>query len=337
MERNPTVVFTAPRQVAVEERPVPRPGEGEMLIRTRRTLISTGTELTILNGEFPPGSRWAAYGRFPFVPGYDHIGEVVEVGGGVERSWIGRRVATYAPHAAYVLRRPEAARLIHRELADEEAAFFTLAEIAMNGVRRGEVCWGEAVVVYGLGLVGQLVVQICRLAGAGVVIGVEVAQSRRRLLPDSPRVKGLDPKAGDVAHAVRALTGERLADVVFEATGDPQVIPQEFAALRRQGRLVVLSSPRGQTPLFDFHDLCNSPSFTIIGAHNSSHPASETPYNQWTQQRHAALFFDWVADGELDVRRLISHRAPCAEAPGLYAMLLQDRSQAMGVVLEWEG
>ncbi|MBI2504583.1 MAG: zinc-binding dehydrogenase [Candidatus Latescibacteria bacterium] len=335
--RNPTVVFTAPRQVAVEDRPLPVPTAGELLIQTRRTLISTGTELTILNGQFPPKSRWADYGRFPFVPGYDHLGTVVEVGPELDQAWLGRKVASYAPHAAYVLGRPASLRQIHREIPDEQAAFFTLAEIAMNGVRRGEVTWGETVAVYGLGLLGQLVARLCRLAGAGLVIGVEVAPSRLALLPRLPRMAALNPAEGDLVPRVQALTRGRLADVVFELTGNPEAIPGEFALLRRQGRMVLLSSPRGPTPLFDFHDLCNSPSYTIIGAHNSSHPNCETPHHPWTQQRHAELFFDLVAEGELEIASLISHRRPYAEAPRIYAELLADRSRAMGVVLEWEG
>lgn len=335
--RNPTVVFTGPGQVVVEDRPLPIPAAGEVLIQTRRTLISTGTELTILNGQFPAQSRWADYGRFPFVPGYDHIGTVVEVGPEVDRAWLGRKVASYAAHAAYVLGRPAALRQIHRDLPDEQAAFFTLAEIAMNGVRRGQVTWGETAAVYGLGLLGQLVARLCRLAGAAMVIGVDLAPSRLALFPHLSRMAALNPAEGDLIARAQALTRGRLAEVVFELTGNPEAIPAEFALLRRQGRMVLLSSPRGPTPLFDFHDLCNSPSYTIIGAHNSSHPAHETLQQPWTQRRHAELFFDLVADGELEVASLISHRLACTEAPRIYAALREDRSQAMGVVLEWEG
>jgi 2-desacetyl-2-hydroxyethyl bacteriochlorophyllide A dehydrogenase len=334
--RNPTVVFAAPRQVVVEDRPLPVPGPGQVLIQTHCTLISTGTELTILNGTFPPKSRWAEYGRFPFVPGYDHIGTVVEVGEGVDREWLGQKVASYAAHAAHVLGRPASLRRITGEIPDEEAAFFTLAEIAMNGVRRGQVTWGETAAVYGLGLLGQLAARLCRLAGAALVLGVDLAPRRLALFPRLPRMVALNPAEGDLVPRVQELTRGRLADVVFELTGNPEAIPGEFALLKRQGRMVLLSSPRGPTPLFDFHDLCNSPSYTIIGAHNSSHPNCETPHHPWTQQRHAELFFDLVADGELELAPLISHRLPFGEAPRIYAELLADRTQAMGVVLEWD-
>lgn len=335
MKDNPTVVFTEPKHVVIENRPMPAPGDGAMLIQTLKTLISTGTELTILNGEFPRDSAWSAYGRFPFVPGYNNIGVVVDVGKNVDRSWIGRRVASYGPHAAYVVLSPESVRVVHRDILDEEAAFFTIAEIVMNGVRRGEVCWGESVVVYGLGLLGQLTTRFCHIAGARPVIGIDVSDNRLGMLPKVPGIKGINARNHEPGEMVNELTNGRMADVVFEVTGDPEIIPHEFKVLKRQGKIVILSSPRGITKNFDFHDLCNSPSFTIIGAHNGSHPRFETPYNQWTQKRHGELFFNLIADGELDVKPLISHRSSYADAVKFYDLLMRDRTQAMGVIMEW--
>ncbi len=321
--------------MVLEDREVPEPGAGELLIRTRASLISTGTELTILEGNYPPGSKWAQYGKFPFVAGYDNVGEVVGVGPEVGEEWVGRRVATYGTHARFVCMPAAIARPIPPEVPDEQAAFFTIAEIVMNGVRRGGVTWGEAVVVNGLGLLGQLVVRFCRLAGARPVFAVDPAAPRRAYLPNDAGIVPLDPTAQAVAEVVASHTRGRLADVAFEVTGNPDLIPGQVAALRRQGRFVILSSPKGPS-LYDFHDLCNSPSLTIIGAHNMSHPRCEEGDNPWTQMRHGELFFDLLAEGELDMAPLISHRAPCVEAPALYEMLMTDRSQAMGVILQWE-
>ncbi len=335
MKENPTIVFTEPKRVAVDNKPMPTPGDGAMLVQTRRTLVSTGTELTILNGEFPADSNWSRYGKFPFTAGYNNIGVVIEVGKNVDKEWLGRKVASYAPHAAYVKLAPEQVRIVHRDIPDEESAFFTIAEIVMNGVRRGEVRWGEAAVVYGLGLLGQLTARFCYLAGARPVIGVDVSDNRIGMLPKAPGMKGVNPKTEDAVEVVKELTNGRMADVAFEVTGNPDIIPQEFGVLKKQGKLVIVSSPRGVTKNFDFHDLCNAPSYTIIGAHNGSHPTQETLYNQWTRERHAELFFNLVADGELDIKPLISHQESYTEAPKLYEMLLKDRTQAMGVIMEW--
>ena len=334
VELNPTIVFLAPLNVAIEDRPVPTPGEGELLIRTRCTLISTGTELTILSGDVPPASRWAQFAQFPRTAGYNNIGDVIDGGPGVARSWIGQRVATYGAHARYVTALDSSALPVRPDVADEQAVFFTIAEIVMNGVRRGAVRWAEAVVVHGVGLLGQFAVRLCRLCGARPVIAVDVADSRLGYLPDDVAVFPVNSAREDLAACVSATTKGRMADVAFEVTGNPDLIPEELAVLREQGRLVVLSSPGGET-LFDFHDLCNAPSYTIIGAHNSSHPPHATPGNPWTLLRHRELFFDLLADGELEVTALISHQVPYGEASGAYEMLLADRSHAMGVVLAW--
>lgn len=331
---NPRVVFPKAREVVVEDGEMPSPGEGQLLIRSTRTLISTGTETTILSGEFPEGSDWAAYGKFPFRAGYSNSGEVVEVGQGVDKSWVGTHVTLSANHAAYVLGRPDHVIPIPPAVSDEAASFSTIGVIVMNGIRRGAVTWGECVVIYGAGLLGQLAARFCRIAGARPVINVDVAQDRHKLLP--PGVHTVNPTAEDPVDVVSKLTNDRMADVIYEVTGNPSVLPEEFKVLRRQGRAVILSSPRGPST-FDFHDLCNAPSYTIIGAHNSSHPPENVNDLPWNQKRHRILFLDLIAGGDLDIEPLISHRIPYTEAPEAYQMLLEDRSKAMGVVLNWQG
>jgi len=331
--KNPTIVFPKARDVAIEEREVSKPGEGQFLIRSTRTLISTGTELTIMSGEFSEGSDWAAYGKFPFTAGYSNAGEVVEVGAGVEKSWIGTHVTLPAHHAAYVLGRPDRVAVVPPGVQDEAAAFSTIGIIVMNGIRRGSVTWGETVVIYGAGLLGQLASRFCLIAGARPVINVDVVESRQDLLPSD--VHRINPTKEDPVETVAKLTDERMADIIYEVTGNPNVLPEEFKVLRRQGRAVILSSPRGPST-FDFHDLCNSPSYTIIGAHNSSHPPEGVHEMPWNMKRHTRLFLDLLSSGSLNVEPLVSHRVPYTEGPDAYRMLLEDRSQAMGVVINWD-
>lgn len=335
MAENPTVVFSDVGTVEIDNKPVPDVGPNQVLIQTDRTLVSTGTELTALSGEFPEGSGWDEYIEYPTTPGYDNVGTVVEVGDEVEEIEVGQRVGTYGSHAKYVAMNAESCRPIPDDVTDDEAVFFTIAEIVMNGVRRGDVTWGEATVVYGLGLLGQLTAQICHTAGARPVVGVDLADTRLSYLPDAPGVIPVNPSDEDPQTIVEEATDGRLADVVFEVTGNPDVITTELEVLREQGRFVILSSPRGETTL-DFHDHCNAPSYRIIGAHNSSHPPVSTPEQQWTNHRHAALFFDYLAEGTLATEPLISHSEPYNEAPRLYNELLEDRTDAMGVVMEWD-
>ncbi len=335
--QNPAVVFTAPGEVTLQDLPVPEPGPGEVLLRTSRTLISTGTELTILSGRFPADSAWGRYGRFPFAAGYSAAGQVAAVGPDVRQVQVGDLVAASTPHARYAT--ATAGSLVAAGDAADQLDYLPFTNLgctAMNGVRRSGASLGDAVVIFGLGIVGQLAMRLCYLTGARPVIGVDVAALRLAAVPGWPGVAAVDASAGDVAGRVAELTGGRMADVVFEVTGDPELIPGEFAALKpRDGRFVVLSSPRGPTTI-DLHDLCNSPSHTIIGAHTTSQPAVETLASPWTRARNGELFARLLAGRELDLGPLVTHRWPAGDAVAAYQLLVADRSRALGVVLSWD-
>ncbi len=143
---------------------------------------------------------------------------------------------------------------------------------------------------------------------------------------------GADPH---LVERIAEVTKGRMADVVFEVTGHPDAILTEVKVLRRQGRLILLSSPRGKTA-FDFHDWCNWTSISIIGAHVSSHPPHENPDDPWTRERNTELFFELVQRGEIAAAaELITHRFPADEAPSAYQMLMTERGKTGIVVLQW--
>jgi len=204
----------------------------------------------------------------------------------------------------------------------------------MHAVRLAGVKLGESAVVVGAGLLGQLAVQFSRLSGAFPVIAVDLSDYRLELAAKSGADLVVNASREDPAAAVREATGGRMADVVFEVTGDPSVLPQAIKLARGMGRLVVLSSPRGPSTL-DFHDEVNSPSRVIIGTHFYSQPEVETPYYPWTWRRNRELFFSMLASGRASVKHLISHVFPFEEAPKAYEMLHKSRLQCMGVLFSY--
>jgi threonine dehydrogenase-like Zn-dependent dehydrogenase len=331
--KNPSIFFTAPERVEILDRPVPEAAAGEVLIRTRRSLISTGTELMLLLGRARESSVWAGLSRYPQPVGYSNVGEVVAAAADVDPAWLGQRVETHSRHALWVTSPVDQLRAVPDGVTDEEATFSSLAEVAMNGLRRVGLTWGESVAVFGLGILGQLSVRLCALAGAAPVFGIEPSGFRRGLMPRGPVFHALEGQSGDLENMVRRLNAGRGVDIVIELTGNPEVIPREPLLLRDQGRLLLLSSPRDAT-LFDFHDLCNRRSLTIVGAHGSSHPPAETPGAPWTGRRHGEIFLNRVAAG-LSVGELVSHRFPYQRAADAYRVLVEGRDEAMGVVFEW--
>lgn len=333
---SPIIVFPRAKVAELQQRKIGQPGPGEVLVKNHKSLISIGTEMTAFCGEYPAGSVWEKAFPFPFDTGYAAVGEVIEFGAGVDEKWLGRRVGSTAPHCRYATVPVKAIRHIHRdEITDETATFYIIAQIVMRGIRMSKVGWGDATVVFGMGLLGHFAACFCRLAGAKPVIAVDTADFRLELLPEDSALIKINPLKSDLLKQVKIHTRDRMADIVFEVTGNGKLIPDEFKVLHNQGRFVVMSSPKEKT-LFDFHDLCNSPSHTIIGAHNFSHPAIATAENPWTAERHCEQFFDLVADGELDIKQMITHRINYKAAPEMYTKLLTDRSQYMGIVIDWE-
>jgi 2-desacetyl-2-hydroxyethyl bacteriochlorophyllide A dehydrogenase len=343
MTANKAITFPAEGEIAVEEAPMPSPDPDEVLIETDVSLISTGTERALLTGGFQRNT-------FPVERvGYLNVGEVIDVGSDVEADWLGKRVFAGSPHAAYTTALAEQTEMVPIEVehpgraqawpvpdgvSNAAATFAILAAGAWNGIRRGEVDWGETVAVFGVGLVGQLAVRGCVAAGAERVIAFDVAESRLDLLPDHPAVETANPEHVDIERRVREATGGDLADVVIEATGDADAIPQQFDALKRHGRLVILSGPREVGEL-DYYEHCYLPGYEIIGAHDTTHPPRETPQNPWTYRRHGDLFFQLVADGRIEAESMVTHRFPHRDVRDAWDLLLGPGTEALGVILEW--
>ena len=106
--------------------------------------------------------------------------------------------------------------------------------------------------------------------------------------------------------------------------------------VRRMGRVILLGSPRHPVTV-NFHNEIHTLGLQVIGAHTSTQPAFETAHTPWTRRRNSELFFDLATAGRLVLDDMITHRYAWREAPRAYAMLAEDRTRALGVVLEGWG
>lgn len=335
--KNRSVVFSGKNQVEIIDRELEPLKAGEMLVKTRQSMISIGTELTILTQEnLDKDCFWMEYGAYPYYPGYNNIGEIVEVADEKDKHLVGKMISSYLPHAEYgVVSGESEYRLLLDGIATDEAVFATFAEIILQGIRRGRSTWGESAIVYGAGLLGQLTADFLRIAGVCPVIVCDTSDARLNMLTKSPMIIPVNPTRQDVKEVVKEATRGRMADAVYELTGVASLIPQEMELLHDMGRMVILSSPRGKTTM-DFHDYVNRPSCEIIGAHNLSHPEVATLQNPWSFDRDAEIFMQAVINKQLDVKRLITHREHFTKAVDMYEMLIKDRSKTMGVLFDWD-
>ncbi len=328
------VVFTDKDIVEVRREPVRELGRGQILVQTQRSLISTGTECICLQRKFEEGTHWHGWVKYPFYPGYSNAGRVLEVGEGVENFQPGDRVATRAPHFQFYVADAARALKIPDGVSDEEATWFGISGIVQNGVRRAEHELGDVVVVIGLGILGQLVVQYARLSGAREVIAVDVARPRLEMAQAHGATQILETSVADSREAVMALTDGRGADVVYDVTGHPAVFTPALTLVRRFGKLLLLGDTGTPSEQRLTHDVVTR-GLCIIGAHDSNPPAVATDHAFWSHANMARLFFAFVERGQMRVSDLITHRYAPQDAPQAYEMLTTDRSAAMGVVFDW--
>jgi predicted dehydrogenase len=283
----------------------------------------------------------------PLALGYSCAGVVREVGRGVTDLQVGDRVAcagmNYASHAETIFVPNNLAVRIPAGLEFEPASFVTLGAIALQGVRTAEVRLGECVAVIGLGLLGQLTVQILKAAGCRV-IGIDLDPAKIELA----RSFGADAaiaRHDDVSGLVARETGGYGVDAVIITAAATSNDPVELAAQIARDRAIVtvvgavgMNVPR--KPYYEKElQLRTSRSY---GPGRYDHQYEELGvdypigYVRWTERRNMEEFLRLAAAGTVNLDRLISHRFPITEAPAAYRLITDGGNQSyLGVILTY--
>lgn len=306
------------------------PGPGEVALEAELTLISPGTERAFLLNL--PNTT----GDYPYHPGYNFVGRVTALGEGVGQGLqVGRRVVASAAHASVATVRESRVVPVPDGAPSEDASFFNMLCIALQGVRKARVELGETVIVVGQGLVGQLAARLARLQGGAPVIGLDPSATRRELAANGADAV-FDPTAADFDEQLRALIGDGGAPVVIEATGAPEPIRSAFHLAGWMGRVVLLGSTRGVTDGVNFYADVHKKGLQILGAHASAIPGEDSHPGGWTWRDNCEALFNLMVMGRLQVADLVTHRFPAAEAPRAYELLANWDESLLGVVLQWK-
>lgn len=302
----------------------------EVLIETEVTLISPGTERAFFLG-LPNARR-----QLPYYPGYSNVGRVLAAGDGVPDLAPGERVVSAGNHASHVVTRAVRCSRVPEGLAPEEAVYFSLAAIALQGVRKARIELGEAALVVGLGLIGNLALQLARLQGAFPALGSDPDGGRRDLARRCGADRCFDPTAEGFAGALREAVGGRGPAVVIEATGNAAAVNACFELAGDHARVLLLASTRG-TAETNFYADVHRRGLILLGAHGNSRPAFDSSPGYWTLEDDIRTVLRLLAAGRLDVRILTSEVLPADEAPRAYEDLATWRTDRLGVVLDWRG
>src|SRR4051794_29149603 len=279
--------------------------------------------------------------------GYSLCGVVEQVGAGIDDVAVGDLVACagneHALHAELNWVPKNLYARVPDGLAPRHAAFGTVGSIALQGVRQGESRLGEVALVIGLGLIGQLVVQL--LAASGVrVVGVDPDPARCELAERLGAAACGDPESAAVEAAVAELTDGHGVDQVYLAAGGGSNQPVELAArlCRDRGRVVDIGKCRLDLPWNAYYEKELDVRFSRSYGPGRYDPAYELEgrdypigYVRWTERRNLACFLDLAAHDKIDVEPLVSHVADFAEAEQTYRALNEGELKAVAVLFRY--
>jgi len=343
------LVLTGPNEFSIEDVEKPTPGHQEVLCRVRAITIC-GTDAHLLRGDYP--GFWPP--SYPFIPGHEWAGEVVELGDGAAAlGWaVGDRVAGTSHDACGFCQKCVEGRYnicenygnmdVHRQyghnwqgafaefvvhgiksvfrLPDEmnfvEGALLDPASIALHTANRGGVRPGDSVVVLGPGPVGLLAADAARAMGAGRVI--VVGRGYRLAKAEEMGAETVDYTAVDPVAAVRAATGELGVDVVLDCAGVADSFRWAIAMLRKGGRCAAVGIPVDEVSL-SFQELVLYEK-ELVGVRATA-----------GEMRHVIPL---VANGQIRVNELHTHTFPLDEFQTAIDTFNERRDGALKVIIE---
>jgi len=372
-------------EITVEEVPAPQLLPGCVLVRIAASVVSAGTERAssefarkslLQKAQSRPDLVREVIGKVqrdgifsaiqtvrsrldqPQSPGYSSAGTVIAVGEGVTDLQPGDRVACagagVAVHAEIAcVPRLLVARIPTRdpvegkkdEVPFDEAAFATLGAVALHGIRTAEVKLGDLVAVIGLGLLGQLTVQLLKAAGCHV-LGMDIDASRA----DLARRLSADAVASS-ATTFRELCLERSraagADSVLIAAETPSSDPVNLAgAIARDRAIVVAVGTVGldierkayYEKELDFRISRSYGPGRYDAVYEQKGRDYPIGYVRWTETRNMEAFVQLLADRKIDIGSLITHHFPVERAQSAYDLITgRSREQFLGVVIQYDG
>ena len=156
-----TLFFTSPGQVEIRQTPLPPLAQGQVLVETICSAISSGTEMLVYRGQFPKGladahDTLSSELEYPLAYGYATVGRVIKISKEMRHRWLDRLVFAFKPHTSHFVATPDELLPLPEGMSPETACFLPNMETAVNLVQDGAPLLGERVLVLGQGIIGLL-------------------------------------------------------------------------------------------------------------------------------------------------------------------------------------
>ncbi|MFO7885842.1 MAG: bi-domain-containing oxidoreductase [Desulfobacteraceae bacterium] len=343
-------------QTILETVPAPQVRNGHVLIKTRQSLVSLGTERSLV--EFGKASliekarqqpdkvklvldKIKSDGLLPTLEavftklgqplplGYCNTGTVIACGSGVQGFRAGDRVASNGPHAEFVVVPQNLAAKIPDNVTDPEACFTVIGSIGLQGIRLLQPTYGETIVVIGLGLIGLVTAELLVANGCNV-IGFDYDQTKIDIAMQKG-ISAISPGQGlDPVRFVESQTQGNGADgvIIAAATNDKKVISQAAQMSRKRGRIILVGVVGLNLSRNDFYE--KELTFQVScsygpGRYDSKYEQKGHDYPlgfvRWTEKRNFETILHSISTGRLDVKPLITEKVPLKDFNKIYGNL----------------
>jgi predicted dehydrogenase len=360
--------------VVVETVPAPRATPRSIVVRVAHSCVSVGTETTSVRMSGMPLYRRAlkqpqhvkrvleiardqglvrtlqrVRGQIAagLPTGYSAAGIVIEVGDDVGGFSLGDLVACagagVANHAEVICVPVNLAVKVPDGVSLEHAATATLGAIALQGVRRAAPTLGETIGVMGLGIIGQLTVQLLSANGCRVV-GVDINPSRVETALRGGMAHGIDASSASFVERMVKITDGYGADavIVTASTSDSDVIHQAMQACRKKGRVVLVGDVGLSLRRSDMYekelDFLISTSYGP-GRYDTRYEDDgldyPLPYVRWTENRNLEEYLRLLAQGSVSLDAFESRSYSIEDAPAAYALLSGPGPKPLLVTLSY--
>ncbi|MCX8171327.1 MAG: zinc-binding alcohol dehydrogenase [Candidatus Bathyarchaeota archaeon] len=293
------LVATEPRKPVLVEYEEPPLKPNQVRIKSTFSAEKHGTTLLIYRGLSPfsekafdpstglfmprcEGRGWSI--SFPIKLGNMTVGIVTEVGSQVKRFRIGDRVYGYLPIRETHTVNEENVNPAPPELSDEEIVCIDPAVVALMAVREGHVRIGDTVAVFGLGAIGLMTVQMAKLSGALLIIGVEPVERRRKLAEQYGADITLNPNECDAGLEIKKVTGWKGVDVSIETSGSYSALHHSIRGTGYGGTIVPVSWYHGEARGLNLGEEWHfNRQIMVSGARVESEPYRDYPL--WDRKR----------------------------------------------------
>ncbi len=326
-----SLYFTGQSSVEIREEPVPECAPDEVLVRSRVSAISAGTEMLYYRNRVPENLRTDAtieslgeQSEFPMKYGYALVGEVLETGTDVPTEWQGRTVFVFHPHESHFTEKPENLFPLPDSLPTDDALFLANTETAVNLLMDGRPVVGESVGIFGQGVVGLLLTALLSRFPLDGITTYDLYPGRR--------AESLERGASQSHTPGETHEGPTPEfDLTYELSGSPEALNQALALTGFEGRVVVGSWYGTKETSLNlggrFHrsriQLISSQVSTIAGRYRG----------RWTKARRLRTALSLLE--EIHPRSLISHRFSVEEAGQAYELLHHRPEETLQVILTY--